>query len=239
MNSVWIGFDPREASAFAVARNSINRHLTQQIPVRGLVLSDLQARGLYTRPMEWRHGSTDKPIMWDVLSDAPMSTQHACARFLIGELSGPGWAMFVDGDILARGNIARLFESLDRNVPLYCVKHNYQPAQSVKMDGQIQTKYPKKNWSSVFILNVGHEANNGLTVDLVNSVPGRDLHAFCWLDESEIGSLDVKWNWLVGQSALIDDPQIVHFTDGVPDMPGYEDVPYADEWRAELARWAA
>jgi len=34
------------------------------------------------------------------------------------------------------------------------------------------------------------------------------------------------------------DPAIVHFTDGVPDMPGYETAAYADEWREELEEWA-
>jgi len=35
------------------------------------------------------------------------------------------------------------------------------------------------------------------------------------------------------------DPAIVHFTDGIPTMAGYEDCAFADEWRAELERWAA
>jgi lipopolysaccharide biosynthesis glycosyltransferase len=237
--SVWIGFDPRETAAYAVARQSARWHMTSQAPIRGVVLSDLQARALYRRPLEFRKSAADRPIMWDVISDAPMATQHACARFLIKELAGSGWAMFSDGDVLFRGNVMRLFQTLDRRVPLYCVKHDHVPKETVKMDGQPQTAYPKKNWSSVFILNCDHEANRALTVDLINTVPGRDLHRFCWLDESEIGALGAEWNYLVGQSPQIADPKLVHFTLGVPDMPGYEDCEYADEWRAELRRWAA
>lgn len=237
--SIWIGFDPREAAAFAVARSSARRHLTQKIPIFGLVLSDLQAKELYTRPLEYRRSAVDRPIMWDTISDAPMATQHACARFLVRELAGGGWAMFCDGDVLFRGNVARLFDSLDPKVPLYCVKHGTQKEIQTKMDGQIQTAYPKKNWSSVFILNCDHEANRGLTLDLINSVPGRDLHRFCWLDESEICALGQEWNYLVGESPRCDDVKIAHFTLGVPDMPGYENCEFSDEWRAELHYWAA
>src|SRR3954462_845347 len=95
--SIYIGWDPREADAFAVARDSMRRHMTLPIPVRGLVLDDLKAQGLYTRPMEYRPSAADKPVMWDVVSDAPMATQHACARFLVPYLAKSGWALFVDG----------------------------------------------------------------------------------------------------------------------------------------------
>jgi hypothetical protein len=107
------------------------------------------------------------------------------------------------------------------------------------MDGQAQTRYARKNWSSVILWNVDHPANKALTIELVNSVPGRDLHRFCWLEDDLIGELHPKWNWLVGHSDPEIDPAIVHFTDGIPTMQGYEDSEYADEWRAELERWAA
>src|SRR5665213_1643512 len=111
--SIFIGFDPREAGAFAVARHSVRRHLTQPIPIRGLVLSELRAKGFYTRPMEMREGAAGKPVMWDTLSDAPMSTEHANARFLVPKVAEKGWALFMDGDMLARGNLARMFNGLD------------------------------------------------------------------------------------------------------------------------------
>lgn len=238
--SIYIGFDPREAAAFAVARYSIRRHLTQAIPIHGLVLSDLMAKGLYTRPIEFRRSAADRPIMWDTISEAPMSTQHAIARFLVKYLAKTGWAMFCDGDVLFRDNAARLFDGLDNSIPLYCVKHNHYPSRREKMDGQVQLSYPKKNWSSVFVINTQHEANAALTLKLINTLPGRDLHGFCWLDESEIGELPAAWNYLVGETnPPIDKVKLAHFTNGVPDMIGYENQLYADEWREELARWAA
>lgn len=238
--TIWIGWDPREASAFAVARASANRHLTQQIPIRGLILEKLQAAGLYRRALEYRKSAADRPLMWDTISDAPMSTQHASARFLIKELTQHGWALFCDGDVLFRGNVARMFRELDPQYAIYCVKHNYQAKAGTKMDGQVQTQYARKNWSSVFVINCQHDANRKLTVDLINAVPGRDLHRFCWLDDDNlIGALPPEWNYLVGESPKLADVKLAHFTLGVPDMPGYENCEFADEWRQELNRWAA
>jgi hypothetical protein len=236
--SIWIGFDPREAAAFAVARWSLERRLTQPISIRGLVLSDLQAKGLYTRPIEYRPSAADRPVMWDTISDAPMSTQHANARFLVPFLSRHGWALFMDGDMLVRDNLARVFEGLDPAKAVYCVQHRYDPPGCTKMDGQQQTRYARKNWSSFAIFNCDHPKNKTLTPSVVNTLPGRQLHRFCWLQDDDIGELPPEWNFLVGHTDPAIDPKVVHFTEGCPDMPGYENVAFADEWRRELARWA-
>lgn len=237
--SIWIGFDPREAAAFAVARFSTTKRLTQPVPVRGVVLSDLEQRGLYRRPTE-RRVSGGRVLLWDTISNAPMSTEHACARFLVPMLAGSGWALFMDGDVLVRGNLVRLFDQLDPSKALYCVQHKHEPPPGLKMDGQIQTQYARKNHSSVMAMNCSHPANQALTLDLINGVPGRDLHAFSWLDDADIGALDPTWNFLVGHSDIdaIPDPAIAHFTEGTPDLPGYENCLFSAEWRATLTSWA-
>jgi hypothetical protein len=75
---------------------------------------------------------------------------------------------------------------------------------------------------------------------MVNSAPGRDLHRLCWIkDDDLIGELSPEWNWLVGESSPEVHPSVIHFTSGLPDMPGYENVAFAAEWREELNRWAA
>lgn len=240
-HSVWIGWDSREAAAFAVARQSCRRHMTRPIPITGLVLSDLISEKLYRRPMEMRPSAADRPVMWDVISDAPQSTEHANSRFLVPYIARSGWALFCDGDMLFRGNVARLFEKLDSKFAVYCVKHKFDPPAGVKMDGQSQTQYSRKNWSSFAVFNCDHPSNACLrnSTDMANTLPGRDLHRFCWLQDEEIGELDPSWNFLVGHSDPSINPNVVHFTEGVPDMPGYENVPFADEWRSELMRWAA
>jgi hypothetical protein len=240
-HSIYIGWDPREASSFAVARESCKRRLTRPMPVYGLVLQDLISLGMYTRPMERRPSAADRPIMWDVISDAPQSTEHANSRFLVPYLARSGWALFCDGDVLFRSNVARMFDGLDNSLAAYCVKHKYDPPVGVKMDGQQQTQYGRKNWSSFLVFNCDHPSNRCLvnSTSLANTIPGRDLHRLCWLKDEEIGELDPSWNFLVGHSDKSIDPSVVHFTSGCPDMPGYENVDYADEWRAELNRWAA
>lgn len=235
--SIWIGYDPREAAAFAVARHSILQHLPAEsdIEINGLVLGDMQRAGLFTRPLEKRDGVT-----WDLLSGAPCATEFSNSRFLVPHIAGDdGWALFVDCDMLFRVDVTQLFEACDASKAVMVVKHDHRPAEVTKMDGQVQTLYARKNWSSVACFNLSHPANRRLTLDMVNSLPGRDLHAFCWLEDGEIGELDVEWNWLVGHSDPDVEPKNVHFTDGIPLMPGYQDVPFADEWRDTLADWAA
>lgn len=235
---VFIGYDPREDAAFAIARESCKYHANLPVPITGLVLDDLIATGLYKRPIEYRPSAADKPVMWDVVSDAPMSTQHACARFFVPMLAKKGWALFTDGDVLFRSNVGKLFAQLDKSKAVYCVHHRHEPNYTVKMDGQTQTKYRRKNWSSVIAFNCDHPANKALTLDVLNNTPGRDLHALFWLADCDIGELDVSWNWLAGHSDSEVVPDIVHFTDGVPNMPGYENVPYADEWFRWRDDWA-
>ncbi len=234
-SSIWIGFDPREAAAFAVAKLTAARLTTQPIPIRGIILDEMREQGLYRRPTSRRDGR-----LWDDISDAPMSTEFAISRFLTPILAKDGLALFMDADMLVRGSLVPVFEYAKAH-PQYavlCVKHNFAPPEGVKMDGQLQTLYARKNWSSVMMFNCDHPANRKLTVELINTVPGRDLHRFCWLEDHEIGALPAEWNYLVGHTKVDEEPRIVHFTDGIPSMPGYEQAEYADEWRAALHLWA-
>ena len=235
--SVYIGFDPREIDAFLVARQSLKSRATGPISVYGLDQRPLIRKGLYWRETRVRDG-----LMWDTISDAPMSTEFAISRFLVPHLArerrlvdNAGWALFIDADVMVRGNISRLFDLADETKAVMCVKHDFRPPEGVKMDGQAQTQYARKNWSSVMLINCNHPSNEKLTVEMVNELPGRDLHRFCWLEDEEIGSLPVTWNWLVGHSDPgVMGPQLVHYTDGIPRMPGYMDAPFAEEWYAEL-----
>jgi hypothetical protein len=231
---IFIGFDPRETAAFAVCRQSIKNHITQPLPIRGLVLSDLKEQGLYWRPTERRLGK-----LYDVISEHEMATEFAISRFLVPHIAGFGWSLFMDCDMMLRANIARAFQGLDGDKAVYCVKHNHVPDYAEKMDGQVQSRYARKNWSSFMIFNCGHQSNKKLTPEYVNSLPGRDLHRFCWLEDDEIGELPVEWNWLVGHSDPEVNPKNVHFTDGGPWFQGFENAPYADEWRGYLEKWAA
>lgn len=233
MRSIWIGYDPRETEAFAVCRRSL-RINAPSVPINPLDLPELRRAGLYARPTSRRDGQ-----LWDDISEAPMSTEFAVSRFLTPILAGSGLALFMDCDILARHDLSRLWRAAerDRTKAVWVVQHDYTPNNDVKMDGQAQTKYARKNWSSVILFNCDHPSNRQLTVELINSVPGRDLHRFCWLDDSEIGALDAEWNFLVGITHCETEPSLVHFTNGGPWFEEYREVPYADEWLAHRRAW--
>src|SRR3989304_3392167 len=91
MKRIYIGYDPREAEAYAVCQHSLEHHIKLaggvaglEYEIRGLCLDDLRAAGLYTRPT----GRTHAGLLWDNISGAPMSTEFAISRFLVPHLEG-------------------------------------------------------------------------------------------------------------------------------------------------------
>jgi lipopolysaccharide biosynthesis glycosyltransferase len=237
---VFIGWDYREVEAWRVLEHSIRRHSRIGLEVYPLILGDLQYRGLYNRPTEMRDGR-----MFDVISEAPMSTEFAISRFLVPQLAGSGYALFMDSDMLACRDFGDLLKEIEPGKPVYCVKHKQEVTSDRKMDGQVQLPYGRKNWSSFMLFDCDHPLNKNLTVKMVNEVPGRDLHAMCWLpgsdpkngilsDESNIGSISTGWNWLEGYSDEHHAPiNVVHYTRGGPWMRDWQLVKYADLWLDE------
>ena len=113
------------------------------------------------------------------------------------------------------------------------VKHDHGRARTSKFLGATQTRYEKKNWSSVMLFN--NARCRALTPEYVNSASGLELHQFKWLgDDSLIGELPPRWNHLVGYAAPSRDVSLVHFTLGGPYFDEYRDCEFAPEWRAEL-----
>ena len=220
---VYIGFDAREVDAFHVACDSLIAHQPRAV-ITPLFADRLAAVGLLRRPQD-RRG-----VIYDISSNAPQSTDFAISRFLVPILHQSGWALFVDADMLFMADVAELFALADPAKAVMVVKHDYRPADGIKMDGQTQTAYPRKNWSSVMLFNCDHPANRRLSLSDVNERPGRDLHAFYWLQDSEIGELPAEWNWLVGVQPKPEVPKIAHYTLGVPSMPGLSECPHADLW---------
>ena len=73
MNSeIFIGFDSREAAAYEVCVRSIRDHCQEVPQMVPLLEPHLRGLGLYTRLHERREGR-----LWDVISEAPMSTSPA------------------------------------------------------------------------------------------------------------------------------------------------------------------
>lgn len=228
MIPIYVGYDSREDDAYAVCKASILKH--SQKYVAPLKQVGLRVSGLYDRPYH-----TEGAQRYDTRDGKPFSTEFSFTRFLVPALMQyEGWALFCDCDFLFRADVEELFALRDDRYAVMCVKHDYRPKDAVKMDGQVQQPYARKNWSSLVLWNCGHEANKKLTPRMVNFMPGGKLHAFCWLKDSEIGGLPENWNWIPGHSSEAWTPKAVHFSEGGPWFPGYENVPYADEWRGFL-----
>jgi lipopolysaccharide biosynthesis glycosyltransferase len=216
---VFIGWDSREDIAYQVCKHSIvsRQPDAQVVPLKQ---NELREKGWYTRPV-----------------DKLASTEFTFTRFLIPELvSFKGWALFMDCDMIVTADIKELFDQADDQYAVMCVQHDYTPREGVKMDGQKQTVYPRKNWSSVMLINCGHPSNQKLTQDLVNDpeINGAYLHRFSWLQDGEIGQLDHTWNYLVGVYNDIETPKLIHHTEGGPWFENYRNCEFNELWKAEL-----
>lgn len=229
MLKIFVGWDKRETAAYQVCVRSMLDRSSQPLAITPLVEEHVRAMGWLARPFSRRDGR-----LWDERSALPMSTEFSISRFAVPMLAGGrGWALFCDCDILWRGDVADLFALADPRYAVMVVKHDHFPRHGEKMIGQAQRAYARKNWSSVVLWNCAHPAHVGLGADL-NQLHRDKLHGFSWLDDGEIGGLPVEWNWLAYHNSLELEPRAVHFTEGTPDMTGYEIQTYADEWRGVL-----
>ncbi len=230
---IYIGYDEREQLAYDVAVDSLQRVAPDLTP-EPLIASKLAAQGLLTRPSDHRGGQD-----YDFVSNAPKSTRFAVSRFLVPILCQSGLAMFTDCDVVFLRDPRETAAEVGgerRTKAVYVVKHNYQPTREWKMVNQKQTVYPRKNWSSVMLFDCEHPANKRLTLHDINNRPGRDLHAFYWLHDSEIGDLKPKWNWLVNEQLCPDELGIAHFTNGGPWIEGWAGAPHDDIWSRASAK---
>lgn len=253
---VYVGHDSRELEAYQVCRYSLHDH-AEGIAVHPIKHLDARRAGLFWR--EWRVSAMGQYI--DRQDDKPFSTEFAFTRFLVPELERrradeaaehpSDWVLFCDCDFLWRDDVNKLFDLAEDRYAVMVVKHEHQPTALTKKEGVEQTRYFRKNWSSLILWHVGHHANHQLGLKEINHQPGAWLHSFAWLEDSRIGALPEVWNWLVGQSPTIPlsyeegEDRIVssinplyvnalHFTNGGPWLPQFSCVRYADEWRMAL-----
>lgn len=220
---VFIGYDSREPIAFHVLAHSIQRRASLPVAITPLIQDQLRSLGLY-----WRdRGPTE-------------STEFSLTRFLVPALCGfTGYAIFLDCDMLCRMDVAELaplFAGHARECPpeaVWVCPHDYVPKAAMKFLGQVQTAYPRKNWSSLIVFN--NERCRALSPGYVNSASGLELHRFHWIKDDEIGKLPLEWNFLVGEDNQSDQPpKILHYTNGGPWFPETRDCDHAGDWLREL-----
>lgn len=213
MIPVFIGYDPREAVAYHVCSNSIIRRASQPVAIHPLALHNL---GFYVE----KH--TDG------------SNHFIYSRFLVPHLMNyRGWAIFMDGDMLLRDDISKLWELRDSSKAVMVVQHDYKTRMTEKYLGSKNENYPRKNWSSLVLWNCEHPANQALTTNFVQGATGAELHRFTWLDDELIGALPIEWNWLPDEFGTKEDAKLLHYTLGTPCFHEFATVPMADEWHRE------
>lgn len=230
--SIYIGFDEKEISAYHVCCQSIISRASGPVSITPLVQSTLRQSGAY-----WRErGPTE-------------ATAFSMTRFLVPYLSNyEGVSIFMDCDMLVNCDIYKVLDAAFQGgevisspgrdgvvgramKPVTVCQHDYVPKNTIKMEGQVQTTYPKKNWSSFMVFD--NARCKALTPEYVNTATGLDLHRFNWLQENEVGELPLEFNWLVGEYERIEDPKIIHFTEGGPWFRDWQNVDYAENWRKE------
>lgn len=213
MIHVFVGFDPREAVVYHVCAHSLIRHSTRPLALTPLALRNIRS---YTET------HTDG------------SNNFIYSRFLLPHLMDyRGWAIYIDGDMLLRDDIAKLWAMRDDSKAVMCIHHTYKTKTTDKYMGSKNADYPRKNWSSVVMWNCAHPSNRQITPEFVMSATGAQLHRFTWLNDSEIGELPIVWNWLPDEFGPNADAKLVHWTLGAPCFHEYADVPMAAEWHRE------
>jgi lipopolysaccharide biosynthesis glycosyltransferase len=210
---VFIGYDPREAIAYHVCANSIIRNSSRPVSIIPVALN------LFKDYSETHNDGSNHFIY---------------TRFLVPYLmSWTGSAIFIDGDMIVRGDIAELWDLRDISKDVMVVKHDYKTKMKTKYLGSKNEDYPRKNWSSVIVWNCNSFPNRKLTPEFVQSQPGSFLHRFSWLDDERIGELPIEWNWLPDEFGPNPDAKLLHYTLGTPSFHEFANTPQAEEWHRE------
>jgi hypothetical protein len=152
------------------------------------------------------------------------------------------WSIFLDCDKLMRGDIYELWQLAKQDERkntyrcVWCVQHDYTPNTTTKMDGCVQTTYPRKNWSSVMVFR--NKFCLELTPQYVSTASGLELHRMHWAGDNpeNIGKLPQEWNHLVLEYPANPNAKNLHYTLGTPCFTNYVSTEHADLWWEEYER---
>lgn len=205
MLKIFIGWDSRFPESADVLRHSLVEHSSIPLDIRYLKLHELNL----ARP-----------------PDPRASTEFTYSRFLVPHLCGfKGKAIFMDSDILCFADIKQLHDLDMGTLALRVVKHDHRPANTVKMYGCEQSTYPRKNWSSLMVMNC--ERLTLWSKAVVATQTGAFLHRFQGIPDERIGEIPDAWNSL---DRMDDTTKMIHYTNGGPWLEGYRDHPHAEVW---------
>lgn len=188
MIRIFIGIDPRQPIAYHVLSSSIIRRCSEPVSITPIMLETL-------------------PISRKGL------TEFTYSRYMVPWLcSYEGKAIFMDSDMILRGDISELMQYADSAVSV------------VPFAGKLSFERP-----SLMVFDCAKCTNlTPAYIDDESSIP----QSLEWAET--VGEIPEQWNFLVGYS----DPQLkgvklVHYTQGVPGYKECRNTIYADDWFAE------
>lgn len=203
---IFIGYDTEEPECGPVLAYSLLKHAGIPLDIRLLALADLD----FDRPR-----------------DPLQTTDFTYTRFLVPHLCAyQGIAVFMDGDMLCLADMGEIAVLDMTGLALRVVKHDHRPAETVKKAGAPQTTFPRKNWSSLMVMDC---ARLGLwTRAVVERESGAFLHRFEGIPDERIGEIPSGWNDL---DRWRPETRLLHFTTGGPWLAAHRDHPDAGLWR--------
>ena len=213
MITVYIGFDSRTQFVSDVCKYSILSRTNKQITIKDIGTSILPKKNWWreVNPLE--------------------TTEFSICRFLVPWLNDyKGIAIFMDQDFLWQCDIYELLEFYDEQYAVMVCKHDYIPKTDKKLidnKNVNQSKYEKKNWSSLMMFNCAHKDCKNLSLDVVNNNTGLWLHQFKWTNN--IGSIPLKYNFLVDEYDS-DSAKVYHYTLGGPWNKKHENCSFSNLW---------
>jgi lipopolysaccharide biosynthesis glycosyltransferase len=205
-----VGFDQKEAIAYHVFCQSAIERSTIPLQIMPLALN------LMNNYVEAKNDGSNAFIY---------------SRFLTPSLMDfKGWAIFADGDMVCKADLAELWRIRDLTKAVQVVKHDYKTKAPTKYLGNKNENYPRKNWSSLILWNCEHPKNKVLTPSFIQAQAGSFLHRFSWLNDDEIGELNSEWNWLAIEYDENPDAKLIHYTLGTPCFQEYQASSMSFEW---------
>lgn len=196
MIPVFIGYDPRQPVSFTALVQSIVSNCSLPVQITPLVLETLPINRAGLTPFTF-------------------------SRFLAPHLLYyKGFAIFMDIDMIVKGDLAEL----------WALRDHKKAAQVVKTSLGFER-------TSMMLLNC--ERCGLLTPEYVETAD--NLHSLAWLKDELIGDLPPEWNYLVGYDdpADSDKAKILHYTQGIPAFPETRDCVAAKDWWTYAQRAAS
>ena len=173
----------------------------------------------YTTLQHSIHERASQPISVTplILSTLPLTrrglTPFTFSRFLVPWLCNfEGHALFLDADMFLLSDVCEMAQYVNDDHAISVVRSIAQFEQS-----------------SVMLFNNAHPKNKILTPDYVQNTEDH-MHGLCWLEDSEIGEMDSKWNQLVGYQECQGVSGNLHFTMGVPAFPETSSSEFGQIW---------